>query len=80
MSEKLLNLGPKSTAWLNEIGIYDLAALKEVGVVEAFQLIRCHHANASLNLLWSLEGALTGVPWDQIDSATKARLKRDIGY
>lgn len=80
MSEDTLNLGPKSTAWLKEIGISDLATLREVGVVEAYQLVRAGHGEVSLNFLWALEGVLTNVPWDELDMATKARLKRDIGH
>jgi hypothetical protein len=32
----------------------------------------------SRNLLWALEGALTGRRWDALDGETKARLLREV--
>ncbi len=76
----LLNLGPTTIQWLNDIGITTRAELEAVGPVEAFQLISARQASAGLNLLYALEGALRDVRWDELDMATKARLRRDAGY
>lgn len=37
-----------------------------MGSVAAYSLVKAQSANASLNLLWALEGALTGLPWQVV--------------
>ena len=59
----LPNLGPKSNAMLQRAGIHTLAQLRSLGAVAAYSQVKRSGANASLNLLWALEGALTGLPW-----------------
>lgn len=59
----LPNLGPKSQALLAAAGITTLAQLTAMGAVVAFARVRATGANASLNLLWALEGAITGEHW-----------------
>jgi DNA transformation protein len=76
--ESALNLGPASSAWLAEVGIYTLADLKKVGAVVAFQMVKKNRKKASLNLLYALHGALTGVRWDQLAQAEKVRLRSDV--
>jgi TfoX/Sxy family transcriptional regulator of competence genes len=62
----LPNLGPKSTRWLAAAGIASVAQLRQLGAVRAYAMVKRTGAAASLNLLWALEGALTGVPWQQV--------------
>jgi DNA transformation protein len=76
--ESVLNLGPASSAWLAEVGIHTLADLKKVGAVAAYQMVKKNQKKVSLNLLYALHGALTGVRWDRLTAAEKARLKRDV--
>jgi DNA transformation protein len=52
-------------------GIATLAELRRVGSVAAYARVRRDSAGASLNLLWALEGALTGLRWQEV-----ARLHR----
>jgi DNA transformation protein len=47
-------------------GIESVAQLKRFGSVRAYAKVRASGANASLNLLWALEGALTGLPWQVV--------------
>lgn len=61
-----LNLGPKSEAMLVAAGITSVEQLKALGSVAAYARVKATGANASLNLLWALEGALTGLPWQQV--------------
>ncbi len=63
---ELQNLGPKSQAMLAAAGITTLEQLHKVGSVRAYVLVKATGANASLNLLWALEGALTGLPWQVV--------------
>ena len=60
---ELPNLGPKSQAALAVAGITTVAQLRRLGSVAAYVKAKQAGANVSLNLLWALEGALTGLPW-----------------
>jgi len=62
----LSNLGSKSQAMLQAAGISSVGQLRELGSVRAFSRVKASGANASLNLLWALEGALTDLPWQQV--------------
>ncbi len=75
---QLLNLGPKSTAWLHDIGIYTLADLEAMGVVDAYCLIQAKHEGPSLNLLYALYGAVHGIPWNLLTTEQKAGLKAEV--
>ena len=75
MSGALKNLGPVSRTWLRAVGIHAQADLEQTGALEAFQRVRAHGFNASLNLLYALEAALRGVHWTALPPADKARLK-----
>lgn len=64
--ERALNLGPKSIAWLAEVGITDLDQLAQRGAVDAFLDVEAGGHRPSLNLLYALEGALTRRHWQTI--------------
>lgn len=59
----LPGLGPKSQAMLAAAGIRSVAQLRRLGAVGAYARVKASGVNASLNLLWALEGALTGLDW-----------------
>lgn len=62
----LAGLGPKSQQMLAQAGITTVEQLRQVGSVAAYCLAKRANAKVSLNLLWGLESALTGKPWQQI--------------
>lgn len=62
----LPNLGPKSQALLAAAGITTLAQLQALGSVAAYAQVKATRADATLNLLWALEGALSGLPWQVV--------------
>lgn len=62
----LPGLGPTSRAMLADAGITDVPQLRRLGAVAAFARVRARSPRASLNLLWALHGALTGVDWRQV--------------
>jgi predicted flap endonuclease-1-like 5' DNA nuclease len=70
----LPNLGTASARKLAEAGITSVAALRRLGAVEAWQRVRKHWPGASLNLLWALEGALTGRGWQEVARTERTRL------
>lgn len=70
----LRNLGPASAAMLADAGIASVAALRKLGAVGAWRRVRARHPRASLNLLWALEGALTGRDWQSVARTERTRL------
>jgi DNA transformation protein len=74
MPGQLRNLGPKSEAMLRRAGITTVARLRELGAVRAYVMVKRSGANASLNLLWALEGALSGRPWQEVAKSDRLSL------
>lgn len=66
MIRELENLGAASERMLAAAGIKTETQLRRLGSVEAFRRVRRSGANPSLNLLWALEGALTGQSWQSV--------------
>jgi len=62
----LPGLGPKAEEMLLRVGIDSPDALRRLGSVRAFVRCRQRDPGASLNLLWALEGALSGEHWQVI--------------
>lgn len=55
-------------------GITSSEQLRRLGAVAAYVRVKRSGANASLNLLWALEGALTGLSWQQVAREHRASL------
>jgi DNA transformation protein len=64
--DALPNLGPVSRQMLADVGIDSVSALRRLGAVAAYVKVKAMHPRASLNLLWALEGALTGLRWQDV--------------
>lgn len=64
--DALSGIGPKSRAMLHAAGIDTLAALRDLGAVRAYVRVKALGGNASLNLLWALEAALSGLDWREV--------------
>lgn len=62
----LPNLGPQSQQMLAQAGIHTLADLRALGAVAAYVQTKRSGARVSLNLLWALEGAITGLHWQDV--------------
>ena len=62
----LAKMGPVSKRRLAAAGITSVETLQRLGSVEAYRRVRAHDPRASLNLLWALEGALTGRRWEDV--------------
>lgn len=71
---KLPNVGPKSAAWLRQVGIRSEQDLREAGSIEAFMKVRRAGFKASLNLLYALEGALVGCHWQKLSAERRGEL------
>ena len=62
----LPSLGSKSAAVMQRAGISSVARLRALGSVATYALAKKSAPRVSLNLLWALEGALTGLPWQVV--------------
>ncbi|MDP2694351.1 MAG: TfoX/Sxy family protein [Gallionella sp.] len=62
----LPNLGPKSQQVMAKAGISSVEQLRKIGSVAAYVRAKRTGANVSLNLLWALEGTLSGLRWQEV--------------
>lgn len=67
----LKSLGPKSQQLLADAGITSVDELYAIGAVAAYLKVKAYWPRTSLNMLWALESAVTGIPWQEV-----ARLHR----
>ncbi len=72
--DKMMNVGPKSAAWLRQVGIRSREELVSHGAVGAFVKIKRAGFRPSLNLLYALEGALLECHWQQLPEARRGEL------
>ena len=70
----LLNLGEKSERMLAAAGIDTVAQLKQLGAVQAYLQVRDSGVPVSLNLLYALEGALSGRHWNRLPADVRESL------
>lgn len=63
---KLRNIGPKSAAWLRQVGLRTREDLEAAGPVDAFMRVKRAGFKPSLNLLYALEGALNDCHWQDV--------------
>jgi DNA transformation protein len=71
---KIRNVGPKSAAWLRQVGVRTTDDLARVGVVETFLKVKRAGFRPSLNLLYSMEGALADCHWADLPEDRKQSL------
>ena len=69
--DKLLNIGPKSAAWLRQVGVRSLEDLKVLGAVGTFLKVKKAGFKPSLNLLYALAGAERGCHWTALSADDK---------
>ena len=74
---KLRNIGPKSAAWLRQVGLRTEADLVAIGPVEAFMRVRRAGFKPTLNLLYSLEGALCDCHWQEVPEPRRQQLAQE---
>ena len=72
------NLGPKSSAWMQRIGIRALAQVCELGVIEVCRRLRASGAPVSVVMAYALEGALSGCKWNEIPVESRQWLRADF--
>jgi len=71
---KIRNVGPKSAAWLRQVGVRTQEDLVRLGPVDAFMKVKRAGFRPSLNLLYALAGAIENCHWADLPDGTKAAL------
>ncbi len=74
MSIKLRNVGPKSAAWLRQVGVRTQEDLERLGALDAYIRVKRAGFRPSLNLLYALEGALLGCHWQDLPEDRRNQL------
>lgn len=75
------NIGATIEKCLHEIGIFTLADLEKTTSAEAFKKIRGNHPEKTIPVcyyLYSLEGALLNMHWNDIPPERKEELRKKI--
>lgn len=75
---QLRNIGPKSAAWLRQVGLRSAEDLVAAGAVQAFVKVRRAGFKPSLNLLYALEGALLDCHWHDVPEARRQQLLAEL--
>ena len=71
----LPNVGKVLEKNLNEIGIYTVKQLRDIGSKEAFIRIKLFDPGACLHMLYGLQGAIDGIKDSLLPESTKCDLK-----
>lgn len=70
-----LNIGKVLELKLNRVGINSLEELQQTGAENAFAKVITIDKNAGRTILFSIDGAISGIPWYEIAQTRKERLK-----
>lgn len=76
---KIRNVGPKSAAWLRQVGVKTAEDLYRVGPVDTFLKVKRAGFRPSLNLLYSLAGAIDDCHWTDLSAERKSGLILELG-
>ncbi len=71
---KMRNIGPKSAAWLKQVGLRTREDIASAGPVDAFLRVKRAGFRPSLNLLYALEGALIDCHWQEVPAPRREQL------
>ena len=70
------NLGPKSTEWLQDIGVHTVKDIEELGVVMTYKILKHRFPGVNRVMLYALYGALHDIHWNSITPEVKEELNR----
>jgi hypothetical protein len=74
----LLNIGPKSSAWLGEAGIRSIDQVRTLGPIGVCRKLFEQGRPVSMLLAYAIEGGLGGVHWNEIPWETKHALRLEF--
>ncbi len=71
----LKNIGERSAGWLVAVGIETTVDLERIGPVDSWRRVkRVLPDEATIVLLYALQGALLDLPWTELPDEIKGRL------
>jgi DNA transformation protein and related proteins len=77
MSAPILNIGPKSSQWLREVGVHSTSDIERIGVLDVYRMLVERGINPAVVMLYALEGAITNTHWNEIADERKAELRKE---
>ena len=79
VTEAKIGIGPRSTEILARLGITTIEQVEERGLVETYlDVLELGDTGATVNFLWGLESAVTGINWLEIPEERKAELRAQV--
>lgn len=75
---RIKNMGPKSTEWLNDIGIFTVEDIEREGVIAVYQRLKASRPGISRVMLYALQGAVMNLHWNHLPDEVKADLLREL--
>jgi len=73
------NIGPKTSAWLHEIGIHTFEEIEALGAVEVYKRLKAAFPHkVSLNALYGLQAAILNIHWNALPPDVKEDLKAQV--
>ena len=76
--DKLSNIGPKSAAWLRQVGIRTIEDVREHGAMAAYLKVKRAGFKPGLNVLYALIGAERERPMNSLSAEEKAALVIEV--
>ena len=74
-----VGIGPKSREILARLGVTTVEAVESRGIVETYlDVLGLGDTGATLNFLWGLESAVSGIHWLEIPGKRKAELRAEL--
>jgi|CXWL01.1.fsa_nt_gi DNA transformation protein len=75
---RLRNLGAVSARWLRAIGVNRKEELLRRGAARVYCQVKAVGFPATRNLLWSLQGAILDIPWNDLPMEVRNSLAREV--
>lgn len=76
--EKIKNLGPVSTQWLNSIDVYTIRDIKKLGPIVIYNMLKANGYNVNILMVYALQGAIMDCHWNEIPKKLKEDFKKEI--
>lgn len=74
----MLNLGPKTAAWLDAAGIHTRAQVAKLGPIGVCRRLLETGRPVSVLMAYAVEGALSGTHWNALPAETKQALRAEF--
>jgi hypothetical protein len=75
----LKNIGYKTAQWLDEIGIHTLEDMEKTGIPEIYAKLKENGHPVTVNLAYSLQGAILNIHWTGVPSELREELRILVG-